>query len=144
MVNILRPDMVGKDKPYITQSRPHIVVELYPDGTFLGIPFSTSCDTYGERPSSEVFPRGVGGRTQDGWLCTNRTKSFTVNDLERTERLTYLKWKQGHIDVHSPWMGLIFKLTRRWVNFKRVFPNGIRFHRPYPDVIESSFTKYDD
>jgi hypothetical protein len=142
VVNILRPDMVSKDKSYVSQSRPHIVVELKPDGSFIGIPFSTSCDGWGERVINETFYKGVGGRTDDGWLCPNRTKSFTVNDLRRTEQLTYLRWKQGHIPVKSEWMELVNLITRRWVNFKKDYPSGLRFRKPYPEVTNSSYEHY--
>jgi hypothetical protein len=142
VVNILRPDMVSQDKSYVSQSRPHIVVELKSDGSFIGIPFSTSCDGWGEKVINETFYTGVGGRTDDGWLCPSRTESFTINDLRRTEQLTYLRWKQGHIPVKSEWMELVNILTRRWNNYKRIHGPDIRFYKPYPVVTHSSYEHY--
>lgn len=142
VVNILRPDMVSPDKSYQSTSRPHVVVEIYPEGDFLCIPFSTSCDGWGERVIDELFPKSLGGRTEDGWLCPNRVKSFWVSDLQETERVTFLKWKQGHINTKTSWFDLIYKLTTRWVNFKDRNPH-FRPSKPYPVVQSSSFTDYD-
>jgi hypothetical protein len=144
VVNILRPDMVSPDKSYVSQSRPHVVVELKPDGSFIGIPFSTSCDGWGEKVIKETFFKGVGGRTDDGWLCPNRTNLFTVDDLRQTEQRTYLRWKQGHIHTDSSWYGLIQQISRRWVNFKNDHPSGVRFFKPYPVVNSSSYEHYND
>ena len=144
VVNILRPDMVSPDKSYKSQSRPHIIVELKPDGSFIGIPFSTSCDGWGEQVINETFYRGVGGRTDDGWLCPNRTKLFNTSELHRTQQLTCYRWKQGHIPVNSKWMKLVFTLVRRWNNYKQHNPKGLRFLKPYPVVQQSSYEGYDD
>lgn len=146
VVNILRPDMVSrKGLPYKSMSRPHIVVELKGNGSFIGIPFSTTCDCFGEQVMDEVFPEGVGRRTEDGWICPNRTKLFTIDDLNETEEKTFLRWKQGHIKPSSYHFDLVIRITKRWNNFKVQHP-GVHFGRTdknYPIVHRSSFLHFD-